>query len=525
MLNKAHKAVADYLESERLAGRAPGATKLLTQAHIDADTDKTERFHWAWARKGMNPVITLWIEWIDIDRHGRWLTVEHIDTNHRVGGQAWGPLEQPRADRRFQILRTAYQSKTPLLAMLQTNKKTINQILANEVSAVDTRVKDSVTWHVVALDEERHTATLVRGEAPWIPEPGDVENALRRWAANRAPAPTPAPAIPTAPSEPPILFINIGWARAYQGQDPNDPIAVDNFGYFNAQGNLSSKAHEQWNFADTNGAVFGYVTRSSEIAVARLGAAPGQSSVAGVLVVFIARDPAENVLKVVGWYENATVHRKEAFSHQRGDLTVGSSITARTEDAFVLPVADRRVEIPTSKRLEGGIGQSPLWYGDAHPDKLREVRELVAHYRALRKGYPSVKPGRSPRQPDLETRLAVEKASMDMALAYFDKARDVSKECKGWDIEALDARGVIYIEVKGLSGPSVNVELTPNEYLKMGEHKDRYVLFVVTSALTQSRRGRAFRWQQDPTSGLDIWSTAQGEVIKIEPLTGARCSL
>ena len=116
-------------------------------------------------------------------------------------------------------------------------------------------------------------------------------------------------------------------------------------------------------------------------------------------------------------------------------------------------------------------------------------------------------------------------AAMDMALAYFDKARDVSKECKGWDIEALDARGVIYIEVKGLSGPSVNVELTPNEYLKMGEHKDRYVLFVVTSALTQSRRGRAFRWQQAPTSGLDIWSTAQGEVIKIEPLTGARCSL
>lgn len=108
---------------------------------------------------------------------------------------------------------------------------------------------------------------------------------------------------------------------------------------------------------------------------------------------------------------------------------------------------------------------------------------------------------------------------MDMALAYFDKARDVSKECKGWDIEAVDARGVIFIEVKGLSGPAVNVELTPNEYRRMEEHKARYVLFVVTSALTQSRRGRAFRWDENPSPG---WYTSAGELLTVEPVVGAR---
>jgi len=193
--------------------------------------------------------------------------------------------------------------------------------------------------------------------------------------------------------------------------------------------------------------------------------------------------------------------------------------------SFVLPVADRRVEIPTSQREQGGIGQSPLWYGDAHPDKVREVRELVAHYRALRAGrVTGAPPTRSPRQSDVQTRLAVEKASMDMAMTYFDKARDVSKECKGWDIEALDARGVIFVEVKGLSGPNVNIELTPNEFEKMYEHKERYVLFIVTSALTHSRRGRAFRWLADG-SDQGRWSTTAGEILMIAQLTGARCSL
>ena len=519
MLHEVHSKISALLEAERLSGRSPGPTKLLTQANIDADTDKTERFQWSWNRPGMNPVITLWAEWIDIDDKGRWLTVEHIDTRHRVGGAEWGPLELPRALRRFQILRDAYNNKTPLLAFLQTNKKSIAQLLANQVSEVDVRIKDAEPWYVVSLDDARHTATLVRG-TPWTPSLAQEQAALNRWAVNRPGIASAAPATsPRTPSEPPILFINIGWARAYQGQDPDDPIAVNNFGYFNAQGNLSSNAHEQWNFAVTDGAVFGYVTRSSEIAVARLGAAPGQATVTGVLVVFIARDPAENILKVVGWYENATVHRKEAYSHTRGNLTVGSSITARAEDAFVLPVADRRTEIPTSQREEGGIGQSPLWYGDAHPEKVREVRELVAHYRALRTPQPPAKPGRPPRQPDIETRLAVEKAAMDMALAYFDKARDVSKECKGWDIEAVDARGVIFIEVKGLSGPAVNVELTPNEYRRMEEHKTRYVLFVVTSALTQSRRGRAFRWDENPSPG---WYTSAGELLTVEPVVGAR---
>ena len=100
-----------------------------------------------------------------------------------------------------------------------------------------------------------------------------------------------------------------------------------------------------------------------------------------------------------------------------GRCEVGSSITSRAEDAFVLPVADRRTEIPTSQREEGGIGQSPLWYGDAHPEKVREDQELVAHYRALRTPQPPAKPGRPPLQPDIETRLAVEKAALDIARA------------------------------------------------------------------------------------------------------------
>ncbi len=520
MQSEVQAPVNAYIEKERLHGRSRGITDTLRVANVDVAT-KGEQFEWAWRRRGMTSAITIWAETVLALDKDRWLSVEQIDVPHRRSGQPWLPLEQPRADRRFAVTREAHRGRRPLLGFLQINRFSLEDLVVHDrTSEVSGRVQDRTPWHVVAIDDDRKLAIFVRGEEPWEPTPAQIEAAIARWEP-RAGAAEPVTARAFDVMTAPVLMVNIAWMQRYQGPAEDDPVVADNFRYFWGEGHPPSDAHEQWNFADTDGRVYGYVPRSPQIGIARLGAEAGADRAEGVLVVFISRDPAENVLKMVGWFENATVHRREVFTHDRGPLTVNSAITAPAGTAVALPVADRRIVIPTAKRAPGGVGQSPLWYAEEHPDKVAEVRNFIAGFR--RGGGAPVPPaaGRSPRQPDIETRLKVEKAAMDLAMAYFDGAVDVSRAAKGWDIEARDSQGLIMVEVKGLSGPVVSVELTPNEYAKMGEHKGRYILFVVTGALTQARMGRVFRYD----TALEGWVSGQGERLAIAQVVGARCSI
>lgn len=510
-----------YIENLRLAGRSRGITETLKLANVDVSS-KGEQFEWAWRRRGMTSAITIWGETVLAIDATRWLSVEQIDTPNRRSGKPWLQLERPRAERRFAITREALRDRAPLLGFLQINRWSLADLVIHDrTSEVSVRVQDRISWHVARIDEDRKLAVMVRGDTPWEPTDDQVEAALALYKP-RTNAPSPPPPPPTFDvMTAPVLLVNIAWMLRYNGPAPDDPVVADNFRYFWGEGHPPSDAHEQWQFADTDGQVYGYVPRSPQIGITRIGAEPGEDRAQGVLVVFFSRDPAENVLKVVGWYENATVHRREVFTHDRGTLTVKSGITAPATTAVVLPVADRRIVIPTAKRAPGGVGQSPLWYAEEHPDKVAEVREFIASYRHVPGRTQPPGQGRSPRQPDVETRLKVEKAAMDLAMAYFDDAVDVSKEAKGWDIEARDSLGQVLVEVKGLSGHTLCVELTPNEFAKMGEHKDRYILFIVTGALTQSRIGRVFRFE--PT--LAAWRSGQGDQLAIAPITGARCTL
>lgn len=525
MLHEVESTVATFLEQERLTGGAKGATEILRMAGVDLN-DRLEQFAWAWRRRGMNSVMTIWAEDVHVVGPGQWMLAEPVDVSTRRSGRPWSAVEKPRAERRFAILREAFQTKTPLLGLLQVNRWSASRLVEeDQTSNVAFRVRDRTPWHVVYLRPEDHLAVLVRGDQPWTPTAEQIEEAKRRWQVAHQPdaAPSPAPAPPEPDRGPaPILFVASAWMRRYNGPAEDDPVAADNFTYFTVEGHSPSDAHEQWNFADTGGMVYGYVPRSSSIAIERLGAAAGAESIAGVLVVFFARDPAEDVLKVVGWYQNATVHRREVYSHERGTLTVGGSIRAAKADSVVLPVADRVIVIPTAQTTPGGVGQSPLWYATEHPAKVAEVRAFVEGYGASpgapREDSEGKGGGGRPRQPDTLTRLAVEAASMKLAMAYFDDAVDVSAKARGWDIEARDSKGQLLIEVKGLSGQNVNVELTPNEYEKMRALRDRYVLFVVTSALTLRPLARSFRFQ--PASSA--WRTAAGEELMFAEMLGAR---
>lgn len=526
MLNEVDPDVAAFMEQERLTGGAKGATEILRLAGVDL-ADRLEQFAWAWRRRGMNAVMTIWSEDVHVAGNGHWMVVEPIDIETRRSGRPWSAVERPRAERRFSILREAFQTKSPLLGLLQVNRWSARQLIEDDkTSNVAFRVRDRTPWHVVDLPGNQ-LAVLVRGDQPWSPTPEEIEAAKRRWQIAHGPGAEgsrgPTGNAPAEPSPSPILFVASGWMKRYAGTADDDPIVADNFTYFTTEGHPPSDAHEQWNFAPTAGFTYAYVPRSSSIAIERLGAPAGAESIDGVLVVFFSRDPAENVLKVVGWYRNATVHRREAYSHQRGALTVGGSIRARAEDAVVLPVADRKVLIPTAQTTPGGVGQSPLWYATEHPAVVAEVRALVEAFSGddaglARGGGGGGGSGGRPRQPDTATRLAVEAASMKLAMAYFDDAVDVSAKARGWDIEARDSAGEIYIEVKGLSGAAISVELTPNEYDKLRAHRERYVVFVVTGALTARPQAHVFRY--DGATGE--WLSTSGARLSFAELVGAR---
>ena len=514
------KVIGD-MEEERLRRADKTVTDVLKRADVDWRVPG-EIYSWAWRRKGRSSVMTIWAEDVHAVDRERWLTVEKLDGDRRRSGKPWKSGEAARSERRSSILRESARQRAPLLGVLQVNRFSAEQLVHDDAtSKVEYRVADRTPWHVTIVPGEKtgeEFAVLLRGEKPWAPTPAQIAAARARWEdGHQTGRATPG----SRPSESPFLAINVAWMKRYEGRTEEDPVSADNFGYFGRLGNPPSDAHEQWNFADTEGSVYGYVPRSSSISVQRLGAPPSADHVDGVLVVFFSRDPAEDVLKVVGWYQHARVHRQPAYTHQRSGLTIGSSIRADKSDTMVLPVADRTVVIPTAQTVPGGVGQSPLWYADEHPDKVAEIRALVASLGGKLSGAGNQKGRGSPRQPDIAKRLAVEQAAMDMALKYYDGSEDVSKAAHGWDVEAQAVEGTLLIEVKGLSGQVVSVELTPNEYSKSQEHRDRYVIFVVTGALTQKPLAHIFRFHAES----DSWRTAGGQVLQFKELIAARAFL
>lgn len=513
------------MDEERLKRADRNVTDVLERAGVDWRI-KGEPYSWAWRRKGRSSVMTIWAEDIHVVDLERWLTVEKLDAEVRRSGKPWRAGETERAKRRSSILRESAEKQAPLLGVLQVNRIAAEALVFQDAtSKVEFRVADRTSWWAVIVPGEvagEEYAVLVRGDRQWAPTSAQVAAARARWETWEGRLPAGQQGVGSSrPSDSSFLAINIAWMKRYEGRAADDPVFANNFGYFGRLGNSPSDAHEQWNFADTDGKVYGNVPRSSSISVRRLGAAAGADHVDGVLVVFFSRDPAEDILKVVGWYQHARVHQHPAYSHHRAGLTVGSSIRAEKADAVVLPVADRTVIVPTAQTVSGGVGQSPLWYADEHPQKVAEIRALVASFNSRRVGARGGKPRGGPRQADVEKRLAVEKVAMDMALNYYDGSIDVSKAALGWDIEAEDIEGVLRVEVKGLSGSEVSVELTPNEYRKLQEYRDRYVIFVVTGALAQRPLAHIFRFHTES----ETWRSAAGQSLQFQETIAARAFL
>ena len=291
-----------------------------------------------------------------------------------------------------------------------------------------------------------------------------------------------------------------------------------------------------FNFQPFEGAVFGYAQppgrkdkwSDAKINLTRLDASADES-VSGVLAVWVSTSPTGGAF-VVGWFKNATVFREWqpppiGSNRRHNETDCGYYVTAKSEDAVLLPPDERVFSVPQQEK--GTFGQSNIWYAD-DPEQNREFRLKVLNYIQTRQvaSAPDNKTSPPPHQPDPLLRQKVEKIAVERTTAHFTNlgytVDSFEEDNLGWDLTAVSGKRELRLEVKGLSGSQIGVELTPNEYAAMKQHRDSYRVCVVTNALTEPY---LTIFAYTPDSGQWESQSSDRQVLSIAEVIAVRCTV
>ena len=288
-----------------------------------------------------------------------------------------------------------------------------------------------------------------------------------------------------------MIFLNIGWMSRYAGVR-GDPISggakyLARHGY----------GHEMLNFKAYAGKMYGTApVPHGTIKLEKLGAPKGADSVDGVLVVWVARS------LIVGWYKNATVYRHRRLPPKSSDHSYKGKpiryyVTAAASDCKLLdPDARLGFPVPRAWERKQAMGRF-TWYADGKSN--RAFRAKVFRCVDAEGSIPlfgsknRAQKVSSQYQADPQKRTRIEKAAIDRVTQYYEsqhyKVSSHESDNLGWDLIAiLPEMGIeLKLEVKGLSGPAIAVELTPNEYTMMKKHTHDYRICVVTSCLEKKK--------------------------------------
>ncbi len=325
-----------------------------------------------------------------------------------------------------------------------------------------------------------------------------------------------------------MVFFNVGWMNAYRGLSHGDSIIGG--GSWPQQHGVG---HEMYNFAPHRGRLYGSVQPPGgrRIHIERLGAGQDDPFIDDVHVVWVSRRPGDRLV-VIGWYKHARVFRE----WQRCGKGAVRPVRSTSDQALYLataPVAqctlleDEQRTLVVPRNTKGAMGQSNVWFADSALGRkfVAKVKKVMAD--------PSLPSDRLKRRRgvhDQARKVRVEQAAIDLTWAYYEsngyKLRDVQKDNVGWDLEATRGREKLLLEVKGLSGGELTVELTPNEYSQMNAsaHRKRYRLCVVTHAL-EDRRRELRRFALQGGRGESRWVDQHDALLTMEERVGARFSL
>ncbi len=322
----------------------------------------------------------------------------------------------------------------------------------------------------------------------------------------------------------PLLVLNIAWMREYRGLGADQPEGK--FGYMRKGG----VPHEIFNFLPSHGRCYGYAAvRNSYIDIQQLGAKSGDDVVNDVLVVWTATNP-QGGSYIIGWYDRATVY--EFAQHRTVPVKTSGlkgplyyNVVAPADACRLFSLDERVFRIPHGK--PGFPGQSASFYPEGTmPAKwIERIRQYVSTGLIGTKTPPK-KPGGG-YSSDPEHRGRVEAAAIKHVVRHYKKLHYAVISCEaekwGWDLEARQGETTLRLEVKGLSGSDVTVELTPNEYkaMRARQYRSSYRLCIVTDALAADRaKLRVFAYDADADRWLD-----KLEMLNIKELTGARMTV
>lgn len=314
--------------------------------------------------------------------------------------------------------------------------------------------------------------------------------------------------------------------RKYQGLDSSNDQIVGGGAYVQEHG----FGHEIFNFKPHEGYMYGFVQAKSIINIKRLGGLESDSSINDILVVWVARDPKGGTY-IVGWYDQATVYRDYQTSPQNSKRVykneqIGYRVKAKQENCQLLTIDKRTFLIP--RQQEGGMGQSNVWYADKpnHVKFKDKVLDFIANGGLPISLNQKTTLGESGWQPDPYKRKMIEQKAIETTVAHYKilgyTVDSVEKDNMGWDLQATYESKSLKLEVKGLSGNAIAIELTPNEYAKMKEHKDDYRICVVANALTPQPLLNIFafsyetnHWEDDDGNKLEINETISAKMCLV----------
>lgn len=311
-----------------------------------------------------------------------------------------------------------------------------------------------------------------------------------------------------------LFFVRIAWMNHYQGVKNDIPKGAGSYVKENQNGG------EVYNFKEISGKYFGYSRNQNgrSFDLTKVGANKNEESIKGLTVVFFATNPKYGGQYVIGWYKNASIYKKTKEIKDKGRGHENTyNFECKKKDAYLIPTSERTLPLPK------GPGESNVWYPKMDNfEHVAFVKKLNKYIKIPHDLKQNIKPSGRPYQPDIEKRKKVELAAMDMTWLYYESCGfevvDVSKENKGWDIEAIKGVKKFFIEVKGLSGSLSSIELTPNEY--KNSIRKNFLLAVVYNALDDNKKIEVFEFNNNQ----NVWFSDKS-VLKIAESVSATLSV
>ena len=161
-----------------------------------------------------------------------------------------------------------------------------------------------------------------------------------------------------------IILCRTAWMKYYEGRSHID-IPQSGSKYIQEH----KTGHEIWNFLNVKGKSFGHFPNIISANIDNLGAAPDDSYIDGVTVVFCARHPKWGGIKVVGWYKNARVYRKYVI--KSGNKEYHAVASFNQMDVKRIEDDDRWFDVSDT------FGRSSLYYIGMHKEKYHLLKRLL----------------------------------------------------------------------------------------------------------------------------------------------------